>query len=169
MSLVTEKPVLTEPVSVEAGALLPARLGKARPLLERETLLRSLRESFRKLNPGVLMKNPVIFVVEVCALVTSLLLVVDVFRGGAALLFTFQITLWLWFTVLFANFAEAMAEARGKAQADALRASRQETRAKRLKQPGNHLDFLSVFATDLRSGDLVLVKAGDLIPADGEV
>src|SRR6478752_3205132 len=166
MSLVTEKPVLTEPVSVEAGALLPARLGKARPLLERETLLRSLRESFRKLNPAALMKNPVIFVVEVCALVTSLLLVGDVFRGGAALLFTFQITLWLWFTVLFANFAEAMAEARGKAQADTLRKSKTDTSARKVNPKGT---FDIVAASQLRAGDVVFCEAGDIIPGDGEV
>ena len=77
--------------------------------------------------------------------------------------------MWLWFTVLFANFAEAMAEGRGKAQADALRGTRLETRAKRLRDPTDHLDFVSVFATELRRGDHVIVKAGDLMPADGEV
>ena len=93
----------------------------------------------------------------------------DIVAGSAGIGFTLQLALWLWFTVLFANFAEAMAEGRGKAQADALRAPRMQTRAKRLREPGNHLDFLSVFATELRRGDLVLVQAGDLIPADGEV
>jgi K+-transporting ATPase ATPase B chain len=100
---------------------------------------------------------------------TTVAFVGDLVAGRGELWFTLQIALWLWFTVLFANFAEAMAEGRGKAQADALRGTRQETRAKRLREPGNHLEFLSVFATELRSGDYVLVKAGDLIPADGDV
>src|SRR5690242_4428700 len=130
---------------------------------------RALWESVYKLAPRHMVRNPVMLVVLVGSVLTTLVFGYDVLAHRGNLGFTCQIALWLWFTVLFANFAEAMAEGRGKAQADALRASRQETRAKRLKEPGNHLEFLSVFATELRSGDLVLVKAGDLIPADGEV
>ena len=116
-----------------------------------------------------MLRNPVMFVVLVGSVLTTLALVWDAATGRGDLGFTLQLALWLWFTVLFANFAEAMAEGRGKAQADALRATRHETRAKRMREPGNHLDFLSVFATELRAGDHVLVKAGDLIPSDGEV
>jgi K+-transporting ATPase ATPase B chain len=139
------------------------------PLFYWPIVRRALWESVYKLAPRHMVRNPVMFVVLVGSVLTTLVFSYDLLAHRGNLGFTFQIALWLWFTVLFANFAEAMAEGRGKAQADALRASRQETRAKRLKQPGNHLDFLSVFATELRSGDLVLVKAGDLIPADGEV
>ena len=89
--------------------------------------------------------------------------------GGASIGFTLQLAVWLWFTVLFANFAEAMAEGRGKAQADTLRSARVDARAKRLRDPTDHLDFLPVFATELRRGDYVIVKTGDLMPADGEV
>jgi K+-transporting ATPase ATPase B chain len=116
-----------------------------------------------------MLRNPVIFVVLVGSVVTTVVLARDLLTGRGELGFTLQLTVWLWFTVLFANFAEAMAEGRGKAQADALRGARQDTRAKRMREPGNHLDFHSVFATELRAGDYVLVKAGDLIPADGEV
>jgi K+-transporting ATPase ATPase B chain len=130
---------------------------------------RALGESVYKLDPRHMVRNPVMFVVLVGSVLTTLVFAVDLLTHRGHLGFTLQIALWLWFTVLFANFAEAMAEGRGKAQADALRGTRQDTRAKRMREPGNHLDFLSVFATELRSGDYVLVKAGDLIPADGEV
>ncbi|HEY8196460.1 MAG TPA: potassium-transporting ATPase subunit KdpB [Gemmatimonadales bacterium] len=130
---------------------------------------RAIWESFYKLAPRHMLQNPVMFVVLVGSVLTTLALIRDLVLGGAAVGFTVQLALWLWFTVLFANFAEAMAEGRGKAQADALRATRQETRAKRLRDPREHLDFLSVFATELRVGDHVIVKTGDLIPADGEV
>jgi K+-transporting ATPase ATPase B chain len=116
-----------------------------------------------------MLRRPVMFVVLVGSLVTGAVAFRDLILGGPDLGFTLQLTLWLWFTVLFANFAEAMAEGRAKAQADAMRGARLETRAKRLQDPADHLDFLSVFATDLRRGDHVLVKAGDLVPADGEV
>jgi K+-transporting ATPase ATPase B chain len=116
-----------------------------------------------------MLRNPVMFVVLVGAVLTSLVLARDLFLGRGGVGFTLQLALWLWFTVLFANFAEAIAEGRGKAQADALRGARLQARAKRLRDPADHLDFLSVFATELRRGDHVIVKAGDLIPADGEV
>jgi potassium-transporting ATPase ATP-binding subunit len=140
-----------------------------RPLFDPPIVRRALHEAFYKLDPRHMLRNPVMFVVLVGSLLTTLTLVWDAATGRGDLAFTLQLALWLWFTVLFANFAEAMAEGRGKAQADALRGTRQETRAKRMKTPGDHLDFLLVFATELRSGDHVLVAAGDLIPSDGEV
>jgi K+-transporting ATPase ATPase B chain len=145
--------------------MAPAR----RPLFDRPIVRRALAESVAKLDPRHMLRNPVMFVVLVGSALTTIALVWDALTGRGDLGFTLQLAIWLWFTVLFANFAEAMAEGRGKAQADALRGARLDTRAKRLREPGNHLDFLSVFATELRAGDFVLVKAGDLIPADGEV
>ncbi len=139
------------------------------PLFHPPIVRRALWESVYKLDPRHMLRNPVMFVVLVGSVLTTLVLVRDIATGREGVWFTFQLAIWLWFTVLFANFAEAMAEGRGKAQADALRGTRQQTRAKRLKDPTNHIDFLSVFATELRAGDHVLVKAGDLIPADGEV
>jgi K+-transporting ATPase ATPase B chain len=140
-----------------------------RPLFDPPIVRRAVYEAVYKLDPRHMLRNPVMFVVLVGSVLTTVALVWDVVTGRGDFGFTLQLALWLWFTVLFANFAEAMAEGRGKAQADALRGTRQQTRAKRMRQPGNHLDFLSVFATELRCGDHVLVKAGDLIPADGEV
>jgi K+-transporting ATPase ATPase B chain len=140
-----------------------------RPLFDPPIVRRAVWESVYKLDPRHMLRNPVMFVVLVGSVLTTVALAWDAATGRGDLGFTLQLALWLWFTVLFANFAEAMAEGRGKAQADALRNMRQQTRAKRMREPGNHLDFLSVFATELRSGDHVLVKAGDLIPADGEV
>jgi potassium-transporting ATPase ATP-binding subunit len=139
------------------------------PLFHPPIVRRALWEAVYKLDPRHMLRNPVMFVVLVGSALTTLVLIGDLISGRPGAGFTLQLAVWLWFTVLFANFAEAMAEGRGKAQADALRGSRLQTRAKRMKRPGDHLDFLSVFATELRTGDHVLVKAGDLIPADGEV
>ena len=139
------------------------------PLFHPPIVRRALWDAVYKLDPRHMVRNPVMFVVLVGAVLTTLVLVRDLVAGRGGIGFTLQLALWLWFTVLFANFAEAMAEGRGKAQADALRGTRMQTRAKRMREPGNHLDFLSVFATELRRGDLVLVQAGELIPADGEV
>jgi K+-transporting ATPase ATPase B chain len=140
------------------------------PLFHPPIVRRALWESVYKLSPRHMVRNPVMFVVLIGAVLTTLVLLRDIATGGGdGVGFTLQLALWLWFTAVFANFAEAMAEGRGKAQADALRGTRMETRAKRLKDPRDHLDFLSVFATELRAGDHVLVKTGDLIPADGEV
>jgi K+-transporting ATPase ATPase B chain len=116
-----------------------------------------------------MIKSPVMFVVEVVAALTTLILIRDIVTGGANLGFTIQITLWLWITVLFANFAEAVAEGRGKAQADTLRRTRTETRAKRILMPNNYEVYEGAAAEDLEQGDLVLVEAGDIIPGDGEV
>ena len=120
-----------------------------------------------KLDPRKMIKNPVMFVVEVVAALTTILFIRDVLTGGANLAFSGQIILWLWFTVLFANFAEAIAEGRGKAQADSLRRTRTETMAKRLRGSGRNYD--TVPGNDLKVGDVVLVEAGDIIPSDGEV
>ena len=131
-------------------------------------LIPAIRASFAKLDPRVLVKNPVMFVVEVVAVLATLILLRDLFTGGANLGFTLQIVLWLWVTVLFANFSEAVAEGRGKAQADSLRRTRTETQAKLLSAP-DAKDYTLVAGTSLRIGDIVLVEAGDFIPSDGEV
>ena len=155
------------PVPQDDGtSLLPKKLVRSRPLFDPEIIGRAFRASFAKLNPITLAKNPVMFVVEVGAALTTVLLVRDIFSGAAGIAFSLQIALWLWFTVLFANFAEAMAEARGKAQADALRKTRTDALAKRLKADGS---VEQVPGSMLRSGDVVLCDAGDLIPGDGEV
>lgn len=123
--------------------------------------------SVRKLDPRAMIRNPVMFVVEVVAALTTVLFVRDLAVGAHDLLFSGQIILWLWFTLIFANFAEALAEGRGKAQADSLRRTRTEMTAKRLTGQGR--DFETVPGTTLKVGDVVLVEAGDLIPSDGEV
>jgi K+-transporting ATPase ATPase B chain len=127
---------------------------------------RAVWDSVLKLNPRTLMKNPVMFVVEVGAALTTIALVWNLARHVPGFGFSLQITLWLWFTVLFANFAEAMAEGRGKAQADTLRKARAETMARRLPPDGS---TETVPGSKLRSGDLVMVAAGEFIPGDGEV
>ena len=131
-----------------------------------EIVVQAVWESFVKLNPRTLAKNPVMFVVEVGAVLTSIDLVRGLVQHTHGFGFSLQITLWLWFTVLFANFAEAMAEGRGKAQAEALRKSRADTMARRLKQDGS---IETVPGSKLRAGDLVMVAAGEFVPGDGEV
>ncbi|MHA7064624.1 potassium-transporting ATPase subunit KdpB [Azospirillum argentinense] len=142
----------------------------ASTLLDPAILLPAVAGSVRKLDPRLMARNPVMFCVEVVAALTTLLFLRDLLTGagltGAGRIgFSLQIVLWLWFTLLFANFAEAVAEGRGKAQAASLRRTRTETTAKRLAGEG----WESVPATLLKPGDLVLVEAGDLIPSDGEV
>jgi K+-transporting ATPase ATPase B chain len=127
---------------------------------------RATKESFVKLNPRMVAKNPVMFVVEVGAALTTIYVIKDAVTGSGNLLFGVQIALWLWFTVVFANFAEAMAEARGKAQADALRKTKTDTMARKILPNGA---FEMVQASKLRSGDVVSCEAGSLIPGDGEV
>jgi potassium-transporting ATPase ATP-binding subunit len=136
---------------------------KAISIFDPAIMVPAIGDSFKKLNPLTLAKNPVMFVTEVGALITTILLVTG---HGANFGFQIQIALWLWFTVLFANFAEAMAEGRGKAQAKALRATRTETFGNRLKEDGT---VEKVAANLLRKGDVVVVSAGELIPGDGEV
>ncbi len=139
-------------------------------IFDPNVIVPAIGASFRKLAPAALARNPVMFVVAVVAALTTVLFVRDWIGGGAADLgLTFQIVLWLWFTVLFANFAEAVAEGRGKAQADTLRQMRTETRAKRLLMPDDFEAFEGVPAEDLEQGDLVVCEAGDIIPGDGEV
>ncbi|MHB8608879.1 MAG: potassium-transporting ATPase subunit KdpB [Candidatus Acidiferrales bacterium] len=139
---------------------------KSKSLADSRILRTAIVDSFRKLNPRTMVKNPVMFVVEVGAALTSIQLVRDTLHQSGEFGFGLQITLWLWFTVLFANFAEAMAEGRGKAQAETLRKSRAETEARRLRSDGS---IEIVPSSKLRSGDQVLVAAGEFIPGDGEV
>src|SRR5262245_18164037 len=129
----------------------------------------AIGQAFVKLDPRTLIKNPVMFVLEIVSALTTAVLVREIVTGGANIAFELQIVLWLWFTVLFANFAEAVAEGRGRAQADTLRQTRTQTRAKRLLMPDNHELFEGVPAEDLEAGDLVVCEAGDVIPGDGEV
>lgn len=137
-------------------------------ILDARILLPAIGDAFRKLNPKSLARNPVMFVVAVVSMLTTVLLLKDVATSGADIGFSFQIVLWLWFTVLFANFAEAVAEGRGKAQAESLRRTRTETQAKLLRDIGQK-DFTTVPGTSLKVGDVVIVEAGDIIPSDGEV
>jgi potassium-transporting ATPase ATP-binding subunit len=135
---------------------------KKKAVWEWKIVKRAVWDAFLKLNPRKMMGNPVMFVVEVGSVITTALLL----RGGGAFKFNVQITLWLWFTVLFANFAEAMAEGRGKAQADTLRKARSETVANRLLENGK---IEKVPSSNLRTGDVVMVSAGEFVPSDGEI
>jgi K+-transporting ATPase ATPase B chain len=137
-------------------------------LTDPKIVLPAIGSAFVKLDPRTLMKNPVMFVLEVVTALTTVILVRDLFTGGAHIAFEFQIILWLWFTVLFANFAEAIAEGRGKAQAETLRRQRTETQAKLLTGERSERWKL-VPSAGLKVGDVVLVEAGDIIPSDGEV
>lgn len=129
---------------------------------------RVIRMAFAKLNPKTLARNPVMFVVEIVAVLSTLLFAYGLAAGADGSAVLGQIAAWLWFTVLFANYAEAMAEGRGKARADALRATHQETEAKLLKN-GAAEDYDLIPSRQIKAGDVVLVEAGDVIPADGEV
>src|SRR5450432_1741784 len=139
---------------------------KKKAVWEWKIVRQATLDSLVKLNPRKMMGNPVMFVVEVGSVITTVLLVRDFSHHSAALKFDLQITLWLWFTVLFANFAEAMAEGRGKAQADALRKARSETVANRVLPDGR---IEQIASSKLRSGDMVSVAAGEFIPGDGEI
>src|ERR1035437_2852116 len=133
-------------------------------LFTREIAVQALKDSFIKLNPAVLVKNPVIFIVGIGALMTTVVVFVDIFNSHFSN-FDLQITLWLWFTVMFANFAEAVAEGRGKAEAASLRKSRTQTKARKMAHNMEEI----VLANDLKKGDVVICDAGDIIPADGDV
>ena len=137
-------------------------MAKQRAIWEWKIVRRAAVDSLLKLNPRKMMGNPVMFVVEIGSVITTVLLL----KGGPGFKFNLQITLWLWFTVLFANFAEAMAEGRGKAQADTLRKARSETIANRLLADGK---VEQVPSSKLHAGDMVLVSAGQLVPSDGEI
>jgi potassium-transporting ATPase ATP-binding subunit len=148
-----------------------ARRSPVAAMLDPAVLGPAVAESFKKLDPRTMVRNPVMFCVEVAAALTTLLFLRDLVMGGGEAAhpgFGLQIIIWLWFTVLFANFAEAVAEGRGKAQAASLRKTRTDTVAKRLPDPDG-FDVEIVAATELKPGDIVIVAAGDLIPSDGEV
>ena len=127
-------------------------------------IIKAIKDSFIKLNPVTLIKNPVIFIVGIGAFLTTVILFSEIFSGNYSS-FNLQIAIWLWFTVLFANFSEAIAEGKGKAQADNLRKNRTQTKARKLTNKKESL----VYATELRKGDIVICEAGDIIPSDGEV
>ena len=143
-----------------------AKEAKKKSLWDGKIVRQALIDSLVKLNPRTMMRNPVMFVVETGSVVTSALLIKDMVRSSGSFGFDLQITLWLWFTVLFANFAEAMAEGRGKAQAETLRRAKSETMANRLLPDGR---IETVCGSDLRVGDLVLVSANETIPGDGDI
>src|SRR6478672_6597265 len=137
-------------------------------MFSRQIVGPAILDSFVKLDPRVMIRNPVMFTVEVVATLTTILFVRDLLNGKPDLGFALQINLWLWFTVLFANFAEAVAEGRGKAQAATLRKAKTETIAKKLIHV-SETKWIEVPAPKLRKGDIVFVEAGDLIPSDGDV
>ena len=166
VTLPSPRPAPQPTPPVDETSLLPKQLVRARPLLDPEILRRALKDSVLKLNPVTLMKNPVIFVVEVGAALVAVFLIRDLIAGRGGTGFELQIDLWLWFTVLFATFAEAMAEARGKAQAESLRKTKIDTMANRLDEAGG---IQRVSSTKLRAGDVVICTAGETIPGDGEV
>jgi potassium-transporting ATPase ATP-binding subunit len=154
-------------MSMEATRIVRKRMPVS-ALFDPKIVMPAIGSAFVKLDPRTLIKNPVMFVLEIVTALTTVILVRDLVTGGQTLLFEFQIVVWLWFTVLFANFAEAVAEGRGKAQADALRRQRTETQAKLLSDAKGR-NFKSVPSTSLKVGDIVLVEPGDMIPSDGEV
>ena len=133
-------------------------------LFNRKLALQAVKDSFIKLNPALLIKNPVIFIVGIGSVLTTIIVIQGILAGNFSS-FNFQIAIWLWFTVLFANFAEAIAEGRGKAQADSLRKNRKQTIARKMvgKQE------VAINATELKKGDIVVCEVGDVIPSDGEV
>jgi potassium-transporting ATPase ATP-binding subunit len=165
-----QAPAVPETAAQDAGTLSFAPK-HARPLFEGPVVRRAVLESFTKLDPRVMVRNPVMFVVEVGSAFTTLLFLHAIItgQGEAPPAFILGISVWLWITVLFANFAEAMAEGRGKAQADTLRKARQDVPAKRLEIASRDAKVTSVDSARLRKGDMVLVDAGDVIPSDGEV
>src|SRR5712671_4813215 len=144
-----------------------AAQAKSLSLFDPTILGPAVGDAFKKLDPRTLWRNPVMFVVEIVSAATTILFVRDLFVGSGAS-FSGQISLWLWFTVLFANFAEAVAEGRGKAQAASLRRTQSQIVAKRL-DPASSIGWQEVPATQLKVGDIVIVEAGDLVPSDGEI
>jgi K+-transporting ATPase ATPase B chain len=147
----------------------PRKRASGSALFDTKVVVPAIGSAFVKLDPRTLIKNPVMFVLEVVTILTTVILIRDLFTGEGQIGFEFQIILWLWFTVLFANFAEAVAEGRGKAQADTLRRQRTETQAKLITGSDDEQNYRLVPSTNLKVGDLVLVEAGDMIPSDGEV
>ena len=133
-------------------------------IFNKKLLARAAQDSVIKLNPAVLIKNPVIFIVAIGAVLTTIIVFIGIFQGGYSS-FNLQIAIWLWFTVLFANFSEAIAEGRGKAQAESLRKNRTQTVARKMIGDKE----TEVLAPDLRKGDIVVCEVNDIIPSDGEV
>ena len=160
----TRPPIPAAPRAAERQPAL-----RKRPLFDPPIVRRAVRDAFLKLDPRHMVRNPVMFVVLLGSAYTTVVLLRDVAAGKPDWGFTLQLALWLWFTVVFANLAEAMAEGRGKAQADTLRKSRTTTAAKRLLNPDDRTRYDEVSAQVLRRGDTVLCLPGDLIPGDGEV
>jgi K+-transporting ATPase ATPase B chain len=160
-----QPPTRRTPEVDEGKELAATRKAGAGNIFQGPLVRAAVRESFRKLDPRLVARNPVMFVVEVGAAITSIVMLQQIATRTGNIGFTLQITLWLWFTVVFANFAEAMAEARGKAQADTLRATKKETPARRLRDGREEM----CSSSDLRRGDLVVVREGEIIPGDGEV
>src|SRR5262245_41779554 len=150
---------------METTQIRNRKLGSA--LLDPKIVLPAIGSAFAKLDPRAQIRNPVMFVLELVTILTTIVLIRDLLTGGDHLAFEIQIVVWLWFTLLFANFAEAIAEGRGKAQAASLRRQRTETQAKLLT--GSDKAFKLVPSTSLKVGDIVLVEASDTIPSDGEV
>src|SRR5687768_1693372 len=144
------------------------KYGVETSFLDPVLLRQAMWPAVKKLNPLTLIRNPVMFVVEIVSILATLLVLAEVWEGRPYAAAQVQITVWLWITVLFGNFAEAVAERRGRARADALRATQQETSAKRLLF-AHGADCETVGSRDLRTGDIVLVETGDIVPADGEV
>src|SRR5512146_2937019 len=161
MAPTTQPPILANVATFRVGHS-PMKPSQKKAIWEWKIVRRAILDAFVKLNPRKMMGNPVMFVVEIGSVITTTLL----FRGGPAFIFDLQITLWLWFTVLFANFAEAMAEGRGKAQADTLRRARSETIANRVLANGQ---VERVPSSKLKANDLCYVSAGEFIPSDGEI
>jgi K+-transporting ATPase ATPase B chain len=144
--------------------------GKRVSVFDRVILTRAIIDSFKKLNPTHQIKNPVMFVVLIGSILTSGLYIQSLSgKGEAPAGFILAVTIWLWFTLIFANFSEALAEGRGKAQADSLRRHRKDTVAKKLKVPRFGSAYISVSSKEIQKGDIVLAEAGDMIPMDGEV
>ncbi|MEO7113179.1 MAG: potassium-transporting ATPase subunit B, partial [Polyangiaceae bacterium] len=178
---VTKKTASTAPLAPAPSSTLELGAGivattkskpktEARPLFEPAIVKRSIIDAFKKLDPRHQVKNPVMFVVEVGSVLTTALFIQAMLGYGEAPTgFILGISVWLWFTVLFANFAEAMAEGRGKAQADSLRKSRKDIQAKQIHEPKRTAAASSVLASQLRKGDFVIVEAGDTVPGDGEI
>src|SRR5260370_34058134 len=137
-------------------------------MLDPKIVMPAIGSAFAKLDPRLMIKNPVMFVVEVVAALTTVIFLRELVTGSETLAFTFQIILWLWFTGLFANFAEAVAEGRGKAQAAALRRQRTETQAKLRTRPDGRSGHKLVPSTTLKVGDVELGEAGDTVPSGGQ-
>src|SRR6201998_3723056 len=152
---------------MSAVSATPAQTRRRSSVFSRELVVQAIVDSFPKLDPRLQLKNPVMFIVELGSVITTVIFFKDLVQGNdAQLWFVGVIAIWLWLTVLFANFAEAIAEGRGKAQANALRATRTTTPALRRSADG-HLE--EVAAPDLQKGDVVVVEAGMVIPADGDI